>query len=540
MSSRSLSAVLVLAACLSTSATGAAPLSWYHFPPDCPPPDDGFVVACGAMGAYGFGSTTATCASGVGNTEVVKAYPPPSGFEALPVEVPPMELGFESLASPIAQGPGRAPDGPWVAIIDWSTWHGWSIGWIIHQIAGPATGLIFLDLLDPQLAPLGSGPGDAHVLAHLCDVVDAVDRGVRSAPQVVNLSLGRQGKPKEKWDGSTCLPHRLSCHVTRVLEGLVSRGTVVVGAAGNHRSVLFPAMVGAVLETGSLDLERLAAGAIEAGWETVGSVRGLAPGDGLCLRGGWDAPAGTSFASAVLSGWLAGLMFEDPSLDPRAANTWRPAWNGTCHVLLGDGVPYGGCASPSTLAVDEMLELVLDPLSPMSPCRGPGFDPQPVGISVPMPAGPSPAPRLLSHDQWVATGIGPTPAPDPCIPCMGSGGGGFAAGSAPARGASGMRVSEDDLVIDRSQSQALPAILHEVHLRVGDEFFQLDLSPTALAQLESGHDEPLVIEGGMLLVDTSRQPSLVYVAAVEPGLDCSDPADVAKCFWTSSPIDLVD
>lgn len=482
----------------------------------------------GAVHVQGAGEAMELCAAVVGN-EIPPTYPQPR---------PPLAVS-ESLTMESLD-----PSRPWVALVDWNDWHGWSVGLAIQTVSQLPVQIYPLD--DPGLAVLGDEVSDAHVLAQMCQLTEDIEMGVVTPPLVLNMSFGRLPESADLLSANTCeesTEKTLSCQIRRVVDHLADAfGVVAVAAAGHHKEELFPATYERVLAAGTLDLTVFhQSGAGDSAWEAPGSFGGLFPAYGLCLVDdetapsfAWSVPAGSSYASALFAGWLAGTMVRETVADPFSGALWLPhricsytvlggGNEATCSYVLQHGNWQYSSVNPQPL---------LDRLRGIGPqhCAG--------KVRALQLGGPTYAvaevPDLVLPPSYVEAvyqapaQIGPAPEPDPCVPCMGSKAGGGSGllldlGWGRARRA---QAESGDLVLDLSESFALaPGItVKEVYLRIGDSFFLIPLDSQTLVDFAAGDLEELVLENVFEEVK-SEQSSLVYILLLEN-----------EEFWSSTPI----
>jgi hypothetical protein len=528
--------------------TGAVQVSWSLAPPGCSGPVTVIEIQCGDYGVFTVGgapeSTTSGCAPSVISADDPLYYPPPYTLDPFPHpaqhlrdsggggpmetkvrRVPPSRkvnlIGKAPGPSPPPTPPPQAPP-PWIAVIDFSGAHGDSTTWFAGEIAGPTVDTRLADLDDAALDELGENVGDFHVLAQLCAIAEVVDDEGRNPPLVVNMSFGRAQVDTDPLSGASCTEGRVSCQIAKVISHLRARHTSFVAAAGNRRELLFPASLPDVLAVGMLDVGLfLSTGAAEAMWETPEEgVEGLAPGNALCV-GYWAVPAGSSYSSAVMAGWLAEYLQSHPNAEITGGEPWVPSLDEECY-LLTRGTTVGGSCNAAIGSVFGGLEG-----GNMLTCWNWATAPS---ETVPPPDVPILEPAIPSLDTF-ASGEHPTPEPDPCVPCVGVGVG---EGGGGGGGEESLTVGVD-LVIDLSQSHPVPAgtQLDGVSLRVGTDFYPLALTPEQIDALESGSLAQLVLSDAYPLLGPIDQPSLWYKLRPVAETTCHPPAE---CFWSSTPI----
>lgn len=444
---------------------------------------------------------------------------------------------------------GLDPEEPWVAVVDWNNWHGWSMSWTIRQSLAPRALPIVLFPLGDNGGPTpdseASTTDDLSVLAQLCALTEAVDSGFVRRPSVINMSFGRGIQSETSAGGLEGVLSGLLDFLGRTSDG--DDQGAIVAAAGNHRQLLFPASHPKVLATGAADLAALLrTGQYLPSWETPrpGGPVSLFPAGGLCLQygdpeGGPKAQLmapGSSFAAALFSGMLAGLLLDSGGVESLEGISWNPG-------LLQPQVPP---------------EILLERLQgqALADCA-PKLQPAPGG-AVHLTAGPPLTMQSLPETSLVDAASQDhrqTPEPDPCVPCIssdlnpgggpGQGGGyprilgGNRAGS--ATGAVG-RGPARDLVVDVSGAtltlEDLSYELEALYLRVGELFYPLSTVSGDWTGIERAEAGALIIEEMGHLAESSVQPSLVYVLrnrAGGEGQTSGDPA-TAEPYWTASPI----
>lgn len=559
-------------------------LEWIHLAAGCPEPASGLAVPCGDYGLFVFNTQGAgTCAPLAAGREIPKAYPlPPRIVDAEPLNVPfsspipsqplPATAGEAGiLESAVAPSGSSFPDGTlpcaggscfeppggqsgserWGAVVDWNDWHGWTTGWTVAHVSGLPVHLFQVD--SPDLAgDLGEAVTDAHVLAALCAIAETVDGAAANAPEVVNLSFGRLKSQDDPAD-ATCAGDTLSCQLGRILGHLGEAGATIVASAGNHKETLFPASLPSVLDTGSLDLSVFrGTGEVQASWETPAGTSALVPGNGICLEyppgegppgegGGsalWAAPAGSSYASALFSGWIADARVQGAPKPP-AGSTWAPVWlpDEGCHVL----------APEARQSCNQAANAILARISGRQVENCWGDKVQDPHLTIQGPVQPEPIiTSVQSLDAWIDSGHAPAPYADFCVPCVttGDGSGWLTSEGAAARAGGGMPAPgdpplvtlDDRWVIDLSASAATgddDYVFHALYLRSGESFYPLlhraHGESAELASIESGETRTLVLEGFQQAFEAITQPSLMYYICLAQG----GPDD---CFWTSTPL----
>lgn len=525
-----------------------APVEWALHSDACAPPEDGISVACGDYGTFYIGmSSTKNCAEVVGN-EAPPAYIRSKAISDVASEEKTANRLLAQDSMPCAGGscfgpPGGASgDEPWIAVIDWNDWHGWSTGWSAISISGLPAHLYALDGED-LTTYLGPSVGDAHVLARLCEVAEAVDHQGVVPPTVVNMSFGRYfAEGLDARASTTCDSSNLSCQLGGLFDHLTRSGVALTSAAGNHGQTQFPAVYESVLAVGSIDLAHLNANqTVVASWETTSAAQALIPGYGVCLEVGgegyerrtlWPAPPGSSYSSSLFAGWLAHSLLAWPSIDPLAVN-WNLAWSESagCYVLSEDGPAH--CNE----AADRLLARVLG--TSKETCWTATSKNFLEADSLGIPPQHGVTNTLPSLSEWVEIEHTPAPESDPCVPCVADGFEPvewFQTPEGPQ-----MRTADPDLdhdlKLDLSASSAIDSALtlQELHLRVSDDFYLLlDRSqPTDVARLDAlahGEADGLVLRDARQLFEPHQQPSLLFVL-------CDNGSSSANnCFWSSIPV----
>lgn len=475
-----------------------------------------------------------------------------------------------------------APDDrPWVAVVDWDGWHGWSVAWTVVQASAGAVDVALFPLDDPSLtADFGPRVTDVHLLTQLCRLAEAVEDPAVSPPVLVNLSFGRPAGRETDWgDGDDdeeereeetddgCDASTLACQIGRVIDHLGERSaelaperanpTLFVAAAGNHRRLLFPAAHPRVTAVGALDLQQFhQRGRATSSWETPEAAEAFFPGQGLCLEYSvgwrqeavWPAPPGSSYATALMAGWLAPSLETEPV--PESRGRWAPARScrgRRCSVVATRGGRAYGKASWSVEKL--VVGTAGDRQTACSEAAGSGDE-----ITLSRPLG---APRSvavlpsLSFAEVSPTLLRPTPEPDPCVPCeerlnrgrhraRGQGSAGQGTVTLPGSGEAGPGVAIGASHKEESRSLTVqlwagPAVhpdlvLAELYLRVENTLFPVELSSRDRRRLESGEIDLLEMDLSGRELPKRFQPSLVWV------LRGPSAARGEVEFWTSTPI----
>jgi hypothetical protein len=496
----------------STSQEPAGTVDWLYLPPGCAldPGDlstgDGEeprVVHCGATGAFVLSRPglryRGDCRALGGATEDTPA--------AIPIEsTPSYPSGF-----PCAQGScfRHKAGTPWVAVVDWPSEHGWSVAATLREAADQRVETVLYDLTDGgTLATLSPSVSDLHVLVQLCALAEDVKARPADRPLAVNLSFGRMVTPSDctQTGGSSGTLPTLGCAIGRVLADLAGAGVLPVASAGNHHELLFPAASPGVVSAGAIDLAWLEKSQqVKPSSQTPGEATALMLGYGIYLSADgkppyWAAPPGSSYAAALLTGWLGGTIAGGGKRPDPAALTearWAPAIAPDTDVLALalDGAPLPGSALAGPPALLDRAREAAGP----APDPGPGF-------TLTFQGDPAPTPPTLSV-LHADTGNGPQPGIDPCVPC----------GGGPPIGA-GAEGGYGDVTVDLSSSGGLPdgMALVAVFLRAGRSVYSLQGSrdPDLLASMETGSLASLTLSGIGGLLQNGEQPSLVLVVNV--------------------------
>jgi hypothetical protein len=483
----------------------AVEVTWLHVPAGCPlssgtilpgAQETPEVVACGGAGSFVFGNpglryVDAACGTVHSTSEV------PTGIPEEPA--PPLPPGFPCAGGSCLR---HSADGPWVAMLDWPTEHGWSVAATIQEASDYRLGVQLYDLTRARLLGQPASPvSDLHVLLTLCVLAEAVREDSADRPVALNLSFGRH-KGREACGAGPSL----GCAITHVLSHLVvDKGIVAVAAAGNHREMLFPAASPDVLPAGALDLSHYQfAGEPRPSSQTPSAARALLLGYGLYLStpgsngetAYWAAPPGSSYAAALLTGWLGGYLASGGTLPVAPPGTTDAVWT-PVPTAKGLALAYGPALLPgSELTGPRVLfERALGAL-PIAKEPPASFTLKLTGLAPARPA----LPVLYADD-----GNGPQPGVNPCLPCRIGGGG-------------GLRQSPDTLVLDFSSSAGLPPQmdLQAIWLRVGAVFYRFDLSydPAVRASFAAGRLLGLAFSGVSGILPAGEQPSLVLAVKV--------------------------
>lgn len=509
---RPLSLIVALALVVAASpASATSNVRWYRFD-GCEPALSSFAsqndperISCGALGVFYVGEETLEYSSACSHS----VY----GVEAPALYLAQDDPLFSPAAGewfPCAQGGcfGRRGQ-PWVGIVDWNRGHGWSVAGTIAASAGPAIDLELFALdaggatLDPQ------GVSDLDVLAQLCAVAERAELQPNDLPLVVNLSFGRildagaSGAAQSR--GQVALQdqiHEVLRHLDQDLD------IHLVAAGGNHGELLFPASDPHVMAVGAIDIEGYAqTSTIGSAPRSPSQSTAWLPAYGLYLEestGGvyWPVPPGSSYASALASGWLAGFMVENSlsrdALGLSAASTLEPVASGNDYLLVLDGQTLAGSALPGA------TELTGGALEHASGCGS-------------LPASPTVVPSVEttsalpaeSSAQISARDNLPLPNTRPCVPCHGF-------------------DTIDGLVIDVSESEGFPddQTLDRLVLRAGSTYREVT-DPTILADFADGLLDSLRFENvGPIASGTTVE--LIYSLRLP----------TAAVFWDATPVHM--
>lgn len=497
------------AAAMSTSTT----VDWHLYDASCVGGAAAVDIACGTYGRFLIlqSSPPPGCVPLASGGETPPVYPAAPIGHVFPAPIVHLHDIAPHEAPMDFTGPPVQPVSKWIAVVDFDNSHGESTAWLAGQVAGPDVTAALAPLDDPSLAVLGD-VGDFHVLARLCEVAQDTDGGTLPAPATVNMSFGRRVRASDPTSSSSCPAQNAACQVAKVAHHVAQSGSWLVAAAGNHREGLFPGTLDEVVDAGMVDVDAFLANvATRPAWETPPGAAATIPGNGLCLDA-WSAPPGSSYSSALLSGWLVQLLDHPEVLSQLGDGPWVPAWSASsgCYVLAKGRAPTPWCN-------DAITSLFAGLIGPPPPgCGQRHSDPT---VTVPTPGRGTPPDAIPSIDTW---GVPTHPAPesDPCVPCSGQ------------MVASGHTT---DLRIDLSDSEALPSgiVFDQVALRVGQNNYVLGLTLGQLTQMAGAGLATIVVPGGGALVDPNSSPSLWYRMKPDPAINC---ASSTLCFWSSTPI----
>lgn len=451
------------------------------------------------------------------------------------------------------------PGQPWVAVIDWDDWHGWSVGAALQQASDAFLPSVLFPLEASRFMALTRSVTDLQVLEQACAIAEEVDRGGRIPPVIINMSFGRPALAEEA--GEKCRGDSLGCQLQRVLgrlyrqPGIGGLGTVLVAASGNHRLPLFPAVAPSVLSAGLIDAAAFQAGEHRAAWETPlleGKSTALLPGHGLCLgydsdpamddQPAWAAPAGSSYSAAVFSGWLSGALLRGEIDDPlrgswtldRACQgedcryllrqgerefSFNPRANQLIRTLFGEDRPVGKSASggrpcPAVSKSPAVLRL-------KGGYGQAGVSPESV---------PSLAELFPGRDR-------PTPSPQFCVPCIAVTRPKPPETTEPISAVLPLATSgeayETDLLVNLEDGSPLePGLqLEGLSLLIDGQLYPLDVSASDLLLIAQGAADSLLLAGVAHLVPEGQQPSLYYLLSW---------AENGEVYWSSVPMLLSD
>lgn len=489
--------------CCAMALLGGLPagaqVAWFHLPPDCPASPQEIspggqevprLVACGGVGSFVIGRP------GLGYDGKCDPVISTETPARIPFEPPPRT--GDAFPCPGGSCLGRSGR-PWVAILDWPAEHGWSVAATVREAADQRVDVELYDLTAAgSLEQWAPSVSDLHVLVQLCAVAEAVKAHPGDRPLALNMSFGRRA-------AGVCGTSELSlgCSVSRVLSHLAEKGIVTVAAAGNHHELLFPASSPGVVSAGALDLAYLQyAQGPRASTQTPLEAEALMLGYGIYLRGlpaagedsYWPAPPGSSYAAAVLAGWLGGTLAGGATLPApplREGARWTPMATAKGLALALDGVPLPGSElTGPRLLLDRAMGSLPAALKPQ------GED---ATLRLTGPAPTLPERSVLYADD----GNSPQPGVRPCLPCIGEG------------SPEGTPESAGKVLVDLSFSSALPSQMElvAVFLRVGRAVYAFDGSrdPALLAAIAAGQLESLAFSEVGDIFLPGEQPSLHLV-----------------------------
>jgi hypothetical protein len=485
----------------------AAAVDWLRTAPSCsaPAPNEATLLQlCGSVGRYYLATTAGPpvvdCVAEISAHEHAAFY-------------------ARSDVGPVGSCFQRS-GGPWVAVADVAGHRSKGIGFTILE---SSDGLVEAGLLDLAAAharmPERLGlPSDAHLLAVLCDLVQAIEDGVEEPPLAVVVPFGRhlEAPPDCQLDEA-----RLPCQVDRVVEHLhQSFGVIAVAAAGDYRSTTFPAAAEHVLASGALDGGGyLAAGGVAPSWESPPGTPALMPGMGLVVdfgrsEGPWPLPAGSASAAGLFAGWLGGTLAQGSWQPPDPfpyEGLWAP-WpqaGGEGFVLTLVGVELAGssCAGADRLVA---AALGLAASGSTDPLPAPDAYLQLTSESLVLPDLSLPGLVASLHDEWP-----PLPEVLPCVPCSGSNPDPPPASPQDPDDPAG----NDVLILDLSLSSPANDFyeLWEIGVRIGNGSYRLDggSDPLLLDQIAAGTVASLGLTGidPAALLATGDSASLIFILA---------------------------
>lgn len=490
------SIALVISLPGSVSSRPALAGEWRVYPTHCSLSSDSqrVVVPCGDFGKVVFGpaiSPPPNCpliAQGNEPGEHDLYAPPATRNSTFPGQFTP---------APPKSGPAGK-----VAIIDFSGAHGRSVRWLAGAIAGDVNDTSLFELDGPERQFLGRKVSDSHVLATTCALAEKIRAAGPRVPATINLSFGRYAQPFDA-TSAQCSSSRTSCQIAKLLDHLTQRGSLVVAAGGNHGLTLFPAVIDVVAKSGMLDVFQLIkTDGVAPARETATKQTALMAGNALCIAH-WPAAPGSSYSSATFAGWVAGL---NAGADTGQSLTYQQWWPerkqaDSCWQLVGSGGTRYGC--------NDQVDAIFVGLSGgyENDCwRSPTITQ--VELVHATPTHTPVDPTTPSFDAWTAQQMNPTPATDPCVPCIGGNVG-------------------TSFHINMSQSgRNQIGVLQSVTLQSGNNNFLLPLNPQQMNAINTGTIGTLVLVGWAGLVPPVPQPSLRFVYTTTTG----------SSYWTSAPI----
>ena len=517
---------IVTAALVLTTAALASdpPIPWRLYRAPCAGGAAGIDVACGGYGRFLIRETdrpacVELAANGDDDAHIVASYPKPHVPKIFPF--PAKRLRELTMPAPLTLGNKAGTTQPgggfkWVTVLDFDDAHGDSTAWLAGRVAGLTVQTVLAPLDEPALDDLGP-VGDLHVLARLCEIVDDVDAHRLPPPTTLNMSFGRLRQVTDP-EAVPCDATLTSCQVASVIHYLKAKGTTFVAAAGNHGREMFPAVLDDVVSTGMLDGSALAqTRTAHPAWETPAEADAWIPGNALCLNS-WPAPAGSSYSSAMLAGWLVEALQRPDLLATLPDEPWRAAFNvqKNCWVLARGPKLLPLCNGGITGILGPMTA------NPLAACGGVTARP----VATPPPGLRAHTPGPLDSIESLGAPTHPAPESDPCVPCSGvivADGGG----------------NGSDLVLDLSKSGPLPGDLtfDEVDLRVGDLYYPIALSEEELTLMREGALGTIVVPDGAALLRYGDSPSLWYRLRGEDTVECTAER---PCVWSSTPLMVSD
>lgn len=516
---------------LCAASSAADPVSWRQYDNGCPARDVPNEFLCGNYGRFYINDEPALpgCTQLAQGDDMSSPYQVVRNvmhFPAIPLPVAERSnrtvagaAGVGQLLQPAA-GLQRDRRVPWLALIDFEGAHGLSVDWLARAIAGERVASSALLLDDPAVNPNGVVT-DIDVLRQLCVVAQRADNASHLMP-VVNMSFGRALETGDPIDGQPCLNDALPCQIRRVAEHLVANDAIVVAAAGKQKSWLFPAALDVVVGAALMDPSNYAQNAqATATWDMPTAAAALMPGNGLCLRGGWSAPSGASYSSAILSGWLAFAMTQGVRFTAGELSALEPVYSHArgCHVLgNAQGAQYSAC--------NEYIDVLFAGLAgQFQAFCWTGDDDRSITASLKPPTPTQP--ETVGVVQWDAD-VRPAPEGDPCVPCT---------GSTFARNA-----SAGDITINLSNTRPMreELVIESVHLRAGAKFHEVALTASMLDDLRRGAIDYLVIEQGAGIASSAGSSSLFFRLRDSAATSCDDLVNgQPACGWMATHIHIL-
>lgn len=483
---------------LLPSSVQAQSIDWYLLPTSCTQPDPGavLVVSCGGHGIFQFGGV----APGTVNCE-----PQASGIQLLEGRFYPRPAERISLFPGTFSGsPPTVPLGK-VVVLDFTGEHGKSVRWLAGSLAGNVDDTSFFALDDPHLAALGSEVNDLHVLATVCTVENILATAPGIAPSVINMSFGRFPASTDPVSAGACSASSAACQIAKVIKRLADRGSLPVVAGGNHKVRLFPATLDGLVWSGMVDTKYLLkTNLTAAAWETPPSPQALLPGAAFCVDH-WSAAPGSSYSTGMLAGWIAGLNLSADVKKNFVRRKWHTERTAprNCWELVDDLGKKYGCNKQA----EEVFKGLDGKYASDCWVSATNVSTETTGGAPPIPSiVPQPV-DLPSFDEWFSGQINPTPAADPCVPCVG-------------------KYAGVDFQINFSQSGVLPGSgFSSIQLQTGSALYTIPLSQTQLQQIAQGQVGTLVLQGWSPAIPSWPQPSLKFTVD-----------NYGSQYWTSAPV----
>jgi hypothetical protein len=483
---------------LLPSVAQAQNLEWFLLPSSCSNPDPGavLVISCGDHGIFQFGGiapSRSDCLPQASGNQILEGrfYPPPAERISL----------FPGTFSSV---PPTAPLGK-VVVLDFRGEHGKSVRWLAGALAGDVDDTSFFALDDPQLAPLGSAVSDLHVLATVCRVENVLATSSGTPPTVINMSFGRFPVSSDPVSANSCSVDSAACQIAKVIKRLADRGSLPIASGGNHKVRLFPATLAGLVKPGMVDTKYLLKSNISLpAWETPPLPPALLPGAAFCVDH-WPAAPGSSYSTGMLSGWIAGLSLSADAKKQLVHRNWHaerlPPRN--CWELVDDlGKKYGCNKQAEEIFKGLGGKYVTDCWVSSSNVATITTGGTPPALQI--------APQPIddpSFDEWFSDQTNPTPAADPCVPCVGS-------------------YLGADFKINLSQSGVLQGNgFSTIALVTGSSQYTIPLSPAQLQQIAQGQVGTLILQGWGPAIPSWPQPSLRFTVD-----------NYGSPYWTSAPI----